>query len=207
MHIPTTETARLVLRPFREEDAAPLHRILSEENVLRYFPNPSPPTRDRVERLIATQLEHWTQHGYGWWAVAPREVWPTSDACRAGRDPPAQPPKSTGDLRPSVPLCRHHLPALYGWCGLGFLPETNEVEVAYLLGKPFWGRGYATEAARASVRYGFETIGVDEIVAIVHPENTASRRVIAKLGMSFTRHARYFGIDCERYALAKGAFA
>jgi ribosomal-protein-alanine N-acetyltransferase len=40
---------------------------------------------------------------------------------------------------------------LLGWCGLQFLPETNETEVAYCLGKPFWGKGYATEAARASL--------------------------------------------------------
>jgi ribosomal-protein-alanine N-acetyltransferase len=165
-------TARLALRPFADGDVDPLHRILSEEGVLAYFPNPSPPARDGVARLISAQGAHWAEHGYGWWAVALRQ------AEEAG--------------------------ALLGWCGLGYLPETNEVEISYLLGKTSWGHGYATEAAQASVRFGFEVTAADEIVGIVHPENAASRRVIEKLGMCFTRRAVYFGMDCERYALPRG---
>jgi ribosomal-protein-alanine N-acetyltransferase len=42
-------------------------------DVLRYFPTPDPPERDRVERLIAHQLKHWEEHRYGWWAVELRE--------------------------------------------------------------------------------------------------------------------------------------
>lgn len=59
--------------------------------------------------------------------------------------------------------------------------------------------------ARASVRFGFETTAADEIVGIVHPQNAASRRVIEKLDMSLSRRAVYFGMGCERYALARAA--
>lgn len=72
MTIPTITTTRLILRPFTEVDVDPLHHILSEKGVLRYFPKSDPPARDRVERLIAHQLEHWKEHGYGWWAVEQR---------------------------------------------------------------------------------------------------------------------------------------
>jgi RimJ/RimL family protein N-acetyltransferase len=95
---------------------------------------------------------------------------------------------------------------LIGWNGLGFLPETGEVEVAYLLGRAFWGKGYATEGAMASVRFGFQTIGLQSIIAIVHPENTASQNVAQKLGMSFVDRNRYFGMDCIRYSLDRGSY-
>ena len=92
---------------------------------------------------------------------------------------------------------------LIGWCGLQYLPGTDEIEVAYLLAQPFWGQGLATEAARAALRFGFEDLGLDRIVAIVHPENAASRRVAAKLGMSFVECAEYFGMDCCRYQMSR----
>ena len=73
MELPTLETARLVLRPFAESDAGPLCRILSETGILRYFPHPDPPPLEKVQRLVARQLEHWAEHGLGWWAVEPRQ--------------------------------------------------------------------------------------------------------------------------------------
>jgi ribosomal-protein-alanine N-acetyltransferase len=69
MSAPTVETSRLVLRPFTVEDATPLHRILNTPGVLQYYPSSDPPDLDRVERLVQGQLDHWEQHGYGWWAV------------------------------------------------------------------------------------------------------------------------------------------
>ncbi len=65
---------------------------------------------------------------------------------------------------------------LLGWCGLQHLPETGEVEVGYLLSRSRWGHGLATEAARAALRFGFETLGLRSIVGIVHPENAASQK-------------------------------
>lgn len=92
---------------------------------------------------------------------------------------------------------------ILGWCGLGYLPDTDETEVAYLLSKDVWGQGYATEGARASVEWGFSTLDLTEIVGIVHPENVASQRVLEKLGMSRTARTEYFGMDCYRYALQR----
>jgi ribosomal-protein-alanine N-acetyltransferase len=89
---------------------------------------------------------------------------------------------------------------------LQFLPETDEIEVAYLLGKLYWGQGLATEAALAGLRYGFQVLELETIVAIVHPENAASRRVIEKLGMPFAEHAHYFGMDVCRYVMERASF-
>ena len=61
---------------------------------------------------------------------------------------------------------------------------TPAVEVGWRVARPFWGLGYATEAAEASLGFGFETLGLTEIVANTAVENAASQRVMAKLGMA-----------------------
>jgi RimJ/RimL family protein N-acetyltransferase len=89
----------------------------------------------------------------------------------------------------------------FGWCGLNVLPETDEVELKYLLAKDFWGRGLATEASRASMNYALTDTTLDTIIGLVHPENIASQRVLEKVGMSFLDHKEYFGMDCLRYMI------
>lgn len=64
-------------------------------------------------------------------------------------------------------------------------PELNrEVEIGYGIAEEYRNNGYAAEAAKAAVRYAFEETGQNILVAIVKPENTASRRVIEKLGFA-----------------------
>jgi RimJ/RimL family protein N-acetyltransferase len=63
-------------------------------------------------------------------------------------------------------------------------PFTPAVELAWRLARRYWGRGYATEAARAAVEYGFDELGLDEIVALTVPANRRSRRVMDRLGMT-----------------------
>jgi RimJ/RimL family protein N-acetyltransferase len=92
---------------------------------------------------------------------------------------------------------------LMGRCGLQLIPETGEVEIDFLLGRPFWGQGFASEAGRASLNYGFEELALDQIVGIVHPENIASQRVLEKLGMRCREKANYFGMDVFRYNRAR----
>jgi len=72
MNIASIKSSRLNLRPFTSEDIIPFHRILNENAILRYFPNSNPPSREQVERMISGQLSHWSEHGYGWWAVEPK---------------------------------------------------------------------------------------------------------------------------------------
>ncbi len=74
-----------------------------------------------------------------------------------------------------------------GWIGLwpiGFEAHfTPAIEVGWRLLPEFWGQGYATEGAKASLRYGFEVLKLDEIVSITVPANVRSRRVMGKIGM------------------------
>lgn len=90
--------------------------------------------------------------------------------------------------------------ALIGFCG--FLPASDGAEIGWRLAKEYWGRGLATEAARAVLNHGFETLGFQRVIATVQSPNRASIRVVEKLGMkpesSFLRNGRtviLFSID------------
>jgi ribosomal-protein-alanine N-acetyltransferase len=63
-------------------------------------------------------------------------------------------------------------------------PFTPAIEVGWRLARSAWGHGFATEAARAAVAYGFDVLGLDEIVSLTVPANTRSRHVMEKLGMT-----------------------
>jgi RimJ/RimL family protein N-acetyltransferase len=70
-----------------------------------------------------------------------------------------------------------------GWCGLKYRAELKEIDLGYRFIKEFWGKGYATEAAFASIRYGFEKLGLQRIVGRAEPANIASVKVLEKCGM------------------------
>jgi RimJ/RimL family protein N-acetyltransferase len=91
-----------------------------------------------------------------------------------------------------------------GFGGLRSLFGTPEV--AYHLAKAHWGKGLATELARASLRFGFEDRRFDRIVAIAKPENAASIHVMEKLGMRFEMNASYYNIDVVQYAINRKDF-
>jgi ribosomal-protein-alanine N-acetyltransferase len=72
---------------------------------------------------------------------------------------------------------------LCGGIGLSVDEPHQHAELGYWLGVPYWGQGYATEAARAVIQYGFETLGLRRIYASYIPHNVASGRVLQKIGM------------------------
>ena len=73
-----------------------------------------------------------------------------------------------------------------GFAGLKYLEDLKEVDLGYRLMKKYWGRGYATEAASACLDYGFDQLNLSEIIAMVLPANTASIRVLEKLGFTYS---------------------
>jgi ribosomal-protein-alanine N-acetyltransferase len=90
-----------------------------------------------------------------------------------------------------------------GWSGLRRLPNTDEVEILYLLSESYWGNGLATESARLSLKYGFEEAELSEIIGLVIEGNIGSKRVLEKLGFVFQDVARYFDVECLRYKIMK----
>jgi ribosomal-protein-alanine N-acetyltransferase len=89
---------------------------------------------------------------------------------------------------------------LIGWCGFGPLEfEPSEIEIYYGLSRDYWGKGFATEAAKALLDYGFGLIGLDKIVAIVMPENIASKKVIEKMGMIYQKQVKNLTVKYKTF--------
>jgi RimJ/RimL family protein N-acetyltransferase len=95
---------------------------------------------------------------------------------------------------------------LIGWNGLEYLTDTDETEVGYLLSHSAWGKGYATEAARTAVSFGFRMAKLERIIGLVHPENLASVRVLEKAGLRFIDEKFYFGMQMRRYRISRQEF-
>jgi len=161
-------TERLLIRPYRDDDATGLHEVFGSPEVMKW--TPSPPSKDvaeTAERLARTMAFTARQPaGMGLWALERRE---------------------TGEFLGQV--------GLFPVEGKGPL-----VEVAYELAPRVWGHGYATEAARALVEYGFAELGLQRIVALILPANSRSRNVASKCGMALEGPGRFYGLDLLVYA-------
>lgn len=79
---------------------------------------------------------------------------------------------------------------LVGAVGLKLEPEHTRAELGYWIGKTFWNHGYATEAARRVVQFGFQALGLHRIYARAFVRNPASRRVLEKIGMRYEGRLR-----------------
>jgi len=84
--------------------------------------------------------------------------------------------------------------------------EVSGIELGYTLAKAYWGKGIATEAVRAAVRFGFENAKFDRIVAVVVPENTASWKVLERIGFIYEKNAHAYGFDLMYYALSRDQY-
>ena len=114
------------------------------------------PVLDRAgaDALMDRVLARWDELGYGWWCVA------LDGEC-------------IGMAGLSTPT----------WRAPFMDPERPTVELAWRVAREHWGHGYAPEAATAAVTYGFEVLGLPELVAFTTVDNASSRRVMEKLGM------------------------
>jgi RimJ/RimL family protein N-acetyltransferase len=147
--IPSLETERLTLRPFREADVDAFFELSQDPDVMRYVGDRRVPTLQETWRAVAGWLGHWALRGYGHWAIEERN---------AGR--------------------------LIGRAGIINPVDWPGPEVGYLLGREWWGKGYATEAAQAAMDWGFEERGFDDLLSLIDSANTASIAVALRLGES-----------------------
>lgn len=96
---------------------------------------------------------------------------------------------------------------LVGDCGLisTTVEGKREVELGWIVRRPYWGKGIATEAAAAWRDFAFGTIGLERIVSMISHANIASRRVAEKLGMKVEREAVWGELPHLMYSLTRSA--
>ncbi len=80
-----------------------------------------------------------------------------------------------------------------GWCGLKYIQEKDEIDLGYRLLERYWGHGYAYEAAKHTLEYGFKKLQLIKIVARAHIDNIASWKVLEKIGMQYEKETN----DCD----------
>lgn len=163
------ETPRLLIRPFTMRDLPQFHRMLCDEEVVRYLPE------NVMSREEAQDILSWLIGCY-----------------------PKNTPEQIIKFTVGVVLREsNELIGWCGFGPLDFDP--SEIEIYYGLSRQHWGRGLATEAAEAMMHYAFETVGLERMVAVVRPENSGSVRVIEKLGMIFRKTVTGLPSDYAAY--------
>ncbi|BAZ22240.1 putative acetyltransferase [Kalymmatonema gypsitolerans NIES-4073] len=94
---------------------------------------------------------------------------------------------------------------LIGYCG--FLEQEidgqREIEISYRLASAYWGKGLATEAAKAIRDYAFSQLGLTRLISIIEPENIRSIRVADKIGMRHEKDSRIRNLPVRIYAIHK----
>jgi ribosomal-protein-alanine N-acetyltransferase len=93
--------------------------------------------------------------------------------------------------------------ALIGFCGYRFFHDPPELQLLYGLAPRYWSKGYATEAAKAAIRHGFEHLSFDRVTASADAPNAASLRVMERAGLKFDRRVMNDGLDTVYYCLSK----
>lgn len=154
-------TARLRFREMIEADLDAMAALLGDPAVMRFYP--APRTREQAAEWIAGNRRRYAQDGHGLWVIETL-------------------PEHSDDGEPGF----------VGDCGLTWQEVNGEprLEVGYHVRADLWGRGYATEAAAACRDHARDALGHHELVAIIHPENTASRRVAERIGMTMVGEDR-----------------
>ena len=95
---------------------------------------------------------------------------------------------------------------LIGFCGVGAWRDEPDPEIGWWLARRCWGRGLATEAARPALRDAFERVRLERIISVAMPENTASTRIMEKLGLKFECAFESEGFRFVRYAISRSEY-
>jgi ribosomal-protein-alanine N-acetyltransferase len=173
-HTIVLETERLILRHFTPDDLDDLAAIYADPDVMRYIGSGATKTREETVKVLEFAF------------IDNARAWPDEVLARKPQLRRAIERECSFGLWATIYKPDHKL---IGRCGLlsWDLDGREETEVGYVLAKAYWGRGIATEAARASRDYAFEKLGFDRLISLILPQNAASQRVAIKNGMSYER--------------------
>ncbi len=175
MDTPLFETERLLARRWRLDDAEAALAIYSDPEVVRYIGSQVEASVLTQRATLAAIIAQQDQHGgrLGSWPLIVK--------------PSAAPPPAPAQQPPQAPGAGDNL---IGTILLKPLPDQTgalspDIEIGWHLARRAWGQGFATEAGRACLRYGFERLGLEVIHAVVLPPNEASKAVARRLGMTY----------------------
>ena len=171
-----TETERLIIREIVSTDVDAMYELHSDPEVHRYLGNKIITSQEKLIKAIDSLRQQYIDFGVGRWAMID---------------------KKTNEF--------------IGWTGIEFVTkETNNYKCFYDLGyrllKRFWGQGFATESAFASVDYAFDKLNTTEIYAMADIENEGSNKILKKVGLKFIETFDFEGIKHNWYKLERSKY-
>ena len=166
-------TARLRLEPITDHHLDAMNAMNSDPEVMRYLSG-KPETREETQAVIERVKARWADTGYSWWAAMALD---TGELVGAG---------ALQNLRREMTL----------------LPDPAcPLEIGWRLRRAHWGAGLASEIATAILDFAFETQAPDEVLAVCNPDNTASSRVMERIGMLPQGLQHWYGQSLTTYRI------
>lgn len=167
------ETERLILRELLPTDDSGMFELDSDKDVHKYLGNQPFTKIEESREIIEFIRKQYVDNGIGRWAMISKE---------------------TGEFM--------------GWTGFKLMKEltnnhVNYYDLGYRLIKRFWGKGYATESAKACLQYGFGELKLDKIYGMADTNNTASRHVLEKAGLKYVETFDFRGDLHDWFRISK----
>lgn len=162
-------TERLRLEPFAESHLEGLHSMNARPEVMRYLTG-QPEAREQTAASIVRVQRCWAAWGTSWWAfIEPQSGRVAGAGCVQHLRREAEMPANLEPLR------------------------ANPLEIGWRLHPDFWHQGFAGEAAARMAAFAFDTLAAVELLAVRHPDNLASARVMDRLGMRYRGLESWYG--------------
>lgn len=173
------QTARMRLEPCCEAHFEGLHAMNRLPEVMRFIGGGGPETPEGTRAMIERVQARWADWGYSWWSFLAQDTGQVLGAGAIQHLRPEAGPVTDFDALRSQPL-----------------------EIGWRLHPDFWGKGLASEAAQAMAAFAFDTLAAQELLAVRHPDNTDSQRVMERLGMRYRGLERWYGEPLATHAMS-----
>lgn len=170
------ETERLILREILPTDVDGFFEMDSDPDVHIYLGSEPLQTKEQAAAVIQFIRQQYVDNGIGRWAVIDKKT-----------------------------------NAFLGWAGLKLVTEEtnnhiNFLDLGYRFQKKYWGQGFASEAAAASLAYGFNVLHANEVHAHADSKNVASNKILTKVGLTLVEVFMHHDTPCNWYKIDKEAF-
>ena len=175
-------SARLFLRPLRQDDVDLVLELFTDPEMMEYAGGPMKEEAIRAE--TAGSVRRGADGSPGVWCI-----------CRSDTEEAI----GTIALLP-LPVEAEHTD--WELLRLGEVPE-GDIEIGYFLRKSEWGQGYVSEAVKRLLEFAFSVASLEEIVAVIDPRNTASRKVLARTGFLSEGDRRAYRETCPGFRISK----
>ncbi len=173
------QTARMRLEPCCEAHFEGLHAMNRLPEVMRFIGGGGPETPEGTRAMIERVQARWADWGYSWWSFLAQDTGQVLGAGAIQHLRPEAGPVTDFDALRSQPL-----------------------EIGWRLHPDFWRKGLASEAAQAMAAFAFDTLGAKELLAVRHPDNLDSQRVMERLGMHYRGLERWYGESLATHAMS-----